>query len=179
MKAAADNDYTPALNDLAIYYARGTGTKKNEAKAYELYNYAAGLGDSAAMYNVGYVLLKGQGVKQDPTRAIKWLELSAQNHVPCAALDLGVVYTEGKYVKQDTAAAKEWFRNAIKYATNSETFTLNLPLPHDSSKIGPVADQFAEFMVNKTLNASTPSTTSDAQKLMQDIAKEFSDKCWQ
>lgn len=177
MKAAADNDYSPALNDLAIYYARGTGTKKNEAKAYELYNYAAGLGDSAAMYNVGYVLLKGQGIKQDPPRGIKWLELSAKKQVPCAALDLGIVYTEGKYVKQDPATAKEWYRNAIKYAINSETFSLSLPANAEkSSNIGPLAEQFAEFMYTKTLS-STPS--ADSEKLMQDIAKQFADKCWQ
>lgn len=56
---AADMGYTPAIKALADSYYSGDGVEKNLDKALFLYMQAADMGDGAAQFNLGIILLKG------------------------------------------------------------------------------------------------------------------------
>lgn len=61
--AAADQDYPPAINVLAIVYALGQlGVPEDDAKAAELWQKAAELGSDRAMLNLARALERGTGV---------------------------------------------------------------------------------------------------------------------
>ena len=57
----------------------GGGTKRDPVKAMQWYRRAATLGDTAAMYKMGVILLKGLlGQPRDPSEGITWLKQAAE-----------------------------------------------------------------------------------------------------
>ncbi len=72
-KAAAGGQ-KEAINDLAIFYMKGIGVKKNELKAFELFKKAAEMGDSAAQINVALIYAWGEGLPNDKIKAYKNLK---------------------------------------------------------------------------------------------------------
>ena len=53
-------------------YYYGKGVEQDYSKALEWLKKAADAGNSAAMYNIGYMYEYGKGVEQDYTKALEW-----------------------------------------------------------------------------------------------------------
>lgn len=78
-KRAADMDYAPAIKALADSHYSGDGTEEDKHQALLLYIHAADLGDGAAQFNAGVILLRGYGVPKNPALAYYYLCLATIN----------------------------------------------------------------------------------------------------
>lgn len=78
-KRAADMDYAPAIKALADSYYSGDGVDEDRHQALSLYIRAADLGDGAAQFNAGIILLRGYGVPKNAMLAYYYLCLATMN----------------------------------------------------------------------------------------------------
>lgn len=58
--------------NLGVCYKKGTGVAVDHAKAAELYQKAADMGDAAAICNLGVCYYNGTGVKKDIDKALRY-----------------------------------------------------------------------------------------------------------
>jgi len=59
-------------------YLNGTGVKKDETRAFELFKKAAYQGDRGAQYELALCYWQGKGVAVDRANAYAWLKISAE-----------------------------------------------------------------------------------------------------
>lgn len=78
-KRATDMDYPPAIKALADSYYSGDGVDKNHQQALALYIRASDLGDGAAQFNAGVILLRGYAGEPDIALAYYYLCLATMN----------------------------------------------------------------------------------------------------
>ncbi len=78
-KRAADMDYAPAIKALADSYYSGYGVDEDKNQALLFYIRAADLGDGAAQFNAGVILLRGYAENQDNALAYYYLCLATMN----------------------------------------------------------------------------------------------------
>ena len=109
---AADQNYAPAINNLARLYADGRGVKADPAKAIELWSRAAESGNVTARFNLGVQYANGSGVKKDPAKAAEYLRQAAEGGLAEAQFALAGFYREGIGVKQDPEAARQWYQRS-------------------------------------------------------------------
>ncbi|KAJ1557885.1 hypothetical protein HK405_014930 [Cladochytrium tenue] len=96
---ASKQNHPGATYRSAVCYEVGAGTKRDHNRAVQFYRKAATLGDTAAMYKYGMVLLGGLlGVAKNPREGVTWLKRAANQAdatTPHALHELGILY-EGK-----------------------------------------------------------------------------------
>ena len=109
---AADQQYAPAINNLARLYADGRGVAADPAKAIDLWSRAAAAGNNTARFNLGVQYANGSGVKKDEAKAAEYLEQAAEGGLAEAQFALAGFYRDGLGVQQDEAAARLWFQRA-------------------------------------------------------------------
>ncbi|KAI8350157.1 hypothetical protein BD560DRAFT_314078, partial [Blakeslea trispora] len=115
-----------------VCYEVGAGTKRDKNHAMQFYRKAANLGDQAAMYKLGVILLKGfLGQPKNPREGISWLRRAAQkadaDH-PHALHELGLAFEkEGiPSILPDLNYARELFTQAAQYGFAPSQFKLGL-----------------------------------------------------
>lgn len=83
----------------AVCYEVGAGTKKDSSRAVQFYRKAAALGDNAAMFKLGMILLNGSlNQAKNSREGVTWLKRAASQadaDMPHALHELAVIY-EGK-----------------------------------------------------------------------------------
>ena len=90
LQHAADSGSAEGAHRLALVFAQGlAGTPRNDARALELFEKAAALGNQRAQANIGILYFRGQGVPRDLVQARAWLEKAAANNDPYALYALG------------------------------------------------------------------------------------------
>lgn len=109
---AADQNYAPAINNLARLYADGRGVKQDVPKAIELWSKAAESGNTTARFNLGLQYAAGVGVKKDMKKAAEYLLQAAESGLPEAQFAVAGYYRDGTGVPKDMAAARQWYDRA-------------------------------------------------------------------
>lgn len=131
----ADNNNLSAKTYLGTLYFKGQGVEADVNKGLAMIMDAAKqgfeqakhiatalnmelaqLGDTKAMYNVGYMCLNGWGgeEKVDPAKCIDWLEIAAQNGHARSAKVLSQIYSKGKFgVARDEEKA-DYYSNLVQ-----------------------------------------------------------------
>lgn len=109
---AVDQQYAPAINNLARLYADGRGVPADPAKAIELWSRAAAAGNNTARFNLGVQYANGNGVTADPKKAAEYLEQAAEGGLAEAQFALADFYRQGLGVPKDEAAARLWYQRA-------------------------------------------------------------------
>jgi uncharacterized protein len=109
---AAEQNYAPALNNLARLYADGRGVKQDVPKAIELWSKAAEAGNVTARFNLGLQYAAGIGVKKDMKKAAEYLLQAAESGLPEAQFAVAGYYRDGTGVSKDMAAARQWYDRA-------------------------------------------------------------------
>ena len=109
---AADQNYAPAINNLARLYADGRGVKQDVPKAIELWSKAAEAGNTTARFNLGLQYAAGVGVKKDMKKAAEYLLQAAESGLPEAQFAVAGYYRDGTGVPKDMAAARQWYDRA-------------------------------------------------------------------
>jgi TPR repeat protein len=90
LQHAADSGSAEGAHRLGLVFAQGqAGTARNDARALELFEKAAALGNQRAQINVGILYFRGQGVPRDLVQARAWLEKAAARNDPYALYALG------------------------------------------------------------------------------------------
>lgn len=69
---AANQDYSPAFNDIGYMYEHGEGVSKDASKAIYYYRKGASLGDTSCMIALGWIYRFGEIVPQDVQEAKRW-----------------------------------------------------------------------------------------------------------
>ena len=78
-KRLAENGEANSQGSLAIMYAEGWGTQKNERQAYYWYRQSAEQGNWLSQYNLGEIYAFGNGVPEDMQKAYFWFWLACNN----------------------------------------------------------------------------------------------------
>lgn len=83
--------YSYALTELGVCCLNGRGLRKNEKRAFSLFQQAAYLGSAPAMHSLAVCYFNGTGVVKDNRLALEWCRKAAKNHDGMAILDLGLL----------------------------------------------------------------------------------------
>ncbi|KIM30896.1 hypothetical protein M408DRAFT_21716 [Serendipita vermifera MAFF 305830] len=115
---AAKQNHPSASYRVAVCNELGVGTRKDASRAFAFYRKAASLGDTAAMYKLGMILLSGSlGQPKNTREAIGWLKRAAEQadeDNPHALHELGLLHEapNSNVVVHDEAYAKDLFTKA-------------------------------------------------------------------
>lgn len=115
---AAKQNHAAATYRVAVCNEIGVGTRKEPPRAAAFYRKAASLGDTAAMYKLGMILLQGSlGEGRNPREAVGWLRRAgeqADEDNPHALHELALLHedTSEQIVPHDPLQAKEYFSRA-------------------------------------------------------------------
>lgn len=115
---AAKQNHAAACYRVAVCNEIGAGTRKEPQRAAAFYRKAASLGDTAAMYKLGTILLRGSlGMNPNPREAVGWLKRAAEQadeENPHALHELAVLHEQpqSQVVPYDPAYAKELYTRA-------------------------------------------------------------------
>ncbi|TFY79882.1 hypothetical protein EWM64_g4129 [Hericium alpestre] len=115
---AAKQNHAAATYRVAVCNEIGAGTRKEPPRAAAFYRKAASLGDTAAMYKLGMILLQGAlGEAKNPREAIGWLRRAAEQadeENPHALHELALLHEtlDGEFLLYDPLKAKELYTRA-------------------------------------------------------------------
>ncbi|TCD67651.1 hypothetical protein EIP91_012161 [Steccherinum ochraceum] len=115
---AAKQNHAAASYRVAVCNEIGAGTRREPQRAAAFYRKAASLGDTAAMYKLGVVLLRGTlGEQPNPREAVGWLRRAAEQadeENPHALYELALLHeaTTSQVVPYDPVYAKDLYTRA-------------------------------------------------------------------
>ena len=129
LQAAKQNNSSAAYR-VAVCNEIGAGTRRDPARAAAFYRKAASLGDTAAMYKLGMILLLGSlGEQKNPREAINWLKRAAEQadeENPHALHELAMLHEmpNSQFVVHDPAYAKQLYTQAAHLGYIQSQFKL-------------------------------------------------------
>lgn len=115
---AAKQNHAAACYRVAVCNEIGAGTRREPQRAAAFYRKSASLGDTAAMYKLGTILLRGAlGEQANPREAVGWLRRAAEQadeENPHALHELALLYEAANsgVVPHDPHYAKELYTRA-------------------------------------------------------------------
>ncbi|CAG8541605.1 12014_t:CDS:2, partial [Ambispora leptoticha] len=131
---ASKQNHSSATYRTAVCYELGAGTKRDPHRATQFYRKAAALGDTAAMFKLGKILLSGSlSQTKNPREAVTWLKRAAQKadaENPHALHDLGLLHEKKDIQKEipsiihDERFALEQFHKAADLGYAPSCFKL-------------------------------------------------------
>lgn len=127
---AAKQNQPAACYRVAVCNEIGAGTKRDNGRAFMFYRKAASLGDVAAMYKLGMILLTGRlDQPKDPREAVNWLKRAAEEadeDNPHALHELGLLHEmpDSSIVVFDPAYARDLFTRAAQLGYAPSQFKL-------------------------------------------------------
>ncbi|PBK96533.1 HCP-like protein [Armillaria gallica] len=127
---AAKQNHASACYRVAVCNEIGAGTRKEPERAANFYRKAASMGDTAAMYKLGMILLHGSlGQQRNPREAVGWLRRAAEQadeENPHALHELGLLYEmkSGQVVPHDPIYAKGLFTQAAHLGYTQSQYKL-------------------------------------------------------
>ena len=129
LQAAKQNNPSAAYR-VAVCNEIGAGTRRDPARAAAFYRKAASLGDTAAMYKLGMILLLGSlGEQKNPREAINWLKRAAEQadeENPHAVHELAMLHEmpNSQFVVHDPGYAKQLYTQAAHLGYIQSQFKL-------------------------------------------------------
>lgn len=107
-KIAAECGRRDSMKSLALCYANGWGTDRDENEMVFWLQKAANLGQAEAQYHLAMAYWDGKGTVQNDQQAIYWLNSSASHKNPDALYFLGKITFEGERVTPFQAQGVEY-----------------------------------------------------------------------
>ena len=127
---AAKQNHSAASYRVAVCNEIGAGTRRDPPRAFAFYRKAASLGDTAAMYKLGMVLLSGGlGQPKNPREAVAWLRRAAEQadeDNPHSLHELGLLHEnpDSQIVPYDPTYAKNLFSKAAQLGYTQSQYRL-------------------------------------------------------
>ncbi|KAI9350873.1 hypothetical protein BDR26DRAFT_513183 [Obelidium mucronatum] len=131
---ASKQNHPAAAYRAAVCYEVGAGTKKDYSRSVQFYRKSAALGDTAAMYKLGMILLNGLlNQVKNPREGVTWLKRAgsqADETTPHALHELATLY-EGKgetngIVIPDPAYAHDLYRRGAQLGYSPSQYKLGV-----------------------------------------------------
>ncbi|KAJ3382189.1 hypothetical protein HDU80_001595 [Chytriomyces hyalinus] len=131
---ASKQNHPSATYRAAVCYEVGAGTKRDYARSVQFYRKSAALGDTAAMYKLGMILLNGLlNQPRNPREGVTWLKRAgsqADETTPHALHELAALY-EGKgetngVVIPDPAYAHDLYRRGAQLGYSPSQYKLGV-----------------------------------------------------
>lgn len=112
LQLSANQNYPPALYEMAVFLRAGELMPKDEKKALAYFQKAAALNSSKAKVALGKMYLSGSGgVKKDTSKGLELLEMAAIDNEPTVFAELAAIYETGiGNVQLDLPKALEYKR---------------------------------------------------------------------
>ena len=120
---AAEQDYWPAMNNLACMYRDGTGIEQSKEKAFELFLKAAQNELMLAQYNVARCFEHGAGVAKNFDLAFDWYNAAGKQGDAISLFKCGCFYFDGMGRPKDKKRGFDFFKQA---AEKSHTHSIYL-----------------------------------------------------
>jgi TPR repeat protein len=126
-----------AQTDLAFSYYTGSGVEQDLARAAELFQDSALLGNTMAQWMLGLMHLNGEGLVRDPEQSIEWLTIASELNHPDAQFYLGLMYDRGYGTDANKDLAYHWYSRSAEQGQLNAQFSLGI-LYYDgrSTKVG-------------------------------------------
>ncbi len=160
-----------AAFELGAMYHDGIGVKKNEEKAFQLFEAAARAGERMSQFNVGMMYLKGEGTEKDYVVARRWLTQSMNGGNPRAPYQLALMYYRGLGATKDFAKAKEYFEKAALMGLPEAAFNLGIVYIRGEGTKQDFVEGYAWLAVARTYGY--PSADASLKKLEEGIPDEM------
>ncbi|KAJ3066165.1 hypothetical protein HDU99_003927, partial [Rhizoclosmatium hyalinum] len=131
---ASKQNHPAAAYRAAVCYEVGAGTKKDYSRSVQFYRKSAALGDTAAMYKLGMILLNGLlSQPKNPREGITWLKRAgsqADETTPHALHELATLY-EGKgetngVIIPDPSYAHDLYRRGAQLGYSPSQYKLGV-----------------------------------------------------
>ena len=163
-------------------YLKGDILKKNEKKAFELFEKAASKNDEKGLYKLAECYLNGWGVTQNASNAVVYFEKCAKLGNKDAMITLSDMYAEGKGISKDLPKALYWKEKlghmdvlgaqkfVIAYASSTEYEHPNvsanelLKIAQDNLKFG--NRPWAKFCYERAISLGNIEATYEYGKLL-------------
>ncbi|KAI9295849.1 HCP-like protein [Neoconidiobolus thromboides FSU 785] len=129
---ASKQNHPAATYRTGVCYEFGAGTKRDHHRSLQFFRKAAALGDTAAMFKVGMVLLKGGlGQQPNPREGITWLKraaAAADEENPHALHELASCYEKGGIpsIIADPSYSRELYTQAAQLGYAHSQFKLGV-----------------------------------------------------
>lgn len=120
---AADAGDSTGICNLGVLF-----TDTDCARALELFEKAAGMGNVSAVRNAAVLLRTGGGVPMDPERAAIWLEKGVEMGDPSCGAVLAHMLRVGEGVPEDKPRAAELYRRAAEAGDRDSMYDLAMML---------------------------------------------------
>lgn len=123
---SAQQEYVPAVYELAEIYLSNESGLFDAEKGIELLKKAANQGFADAEMRLGQLTIMGEYVDRDDEKAIKLIESAVSKDCAEAILLLGICYFHGEGVAQDKEKALEYFNRAAEKGANGSNYFIEL-----------------------------------------------------
>ncbi len=110
-RKAADKGSTPAMVELGVLLANGSGVSENQEEARKLFERAAAAGNPRGVTSLAALSSAGSALL-DPVKERAMLAKAVEANSPEAEYQLGLMYANGTGGPQDDAAARTMFEKA-------------------------------------------------------------------
>ena len=124
LRAKANANEIPAMEDLARRLIQGAGVTKDQQAGAGWLLRAAQLGSAQSAFNVAVMYERGFVVERDSTRAIEWYRKAVDANLPVAKHNLALLLRDGKGAARDGKEAVELLRSAARQGMAASMFTL-------------------------------------------------------
>jgi TPR repeat protein len=128
LKTAADLGDSDAQVNLGYMYARGQGTKADQAEAMRLYRLSADSGNGEGMNAIAYKYTYGTGVPIDMKMAVRWYCRAIAQGNPRALNNLGLLHAQGVGIAFDMDEALDLWRQSAELGHANAMLNLGLAL---------------------------------------------------
>ncbi|RGP37624.1 caspase family protein [Pseudotabrizicola alkalilacus] len=112
-EAAMAQGYLAAWHQLGNLYLKGSGVAMDEARAFELFLYAAERGHVEDQHNIGVAYLNGRGVAKDEAKARAWFNRAIEQNWAASLNRLGLMMERGQGGAADIDGALAYYTRAV------------------------------------------------------------------
>lgn len=112
LKPLVELGYPPALYQQAGLYENGFGLPRDNVKAFDLYQRAAGRGIAEAQFSLAQMYLEGRGTVKSDRQGFEYTRRAAEKGLAAAQYNVAVMYQKGDVTTQSYAKAAVWYEDA-------------------------------------------------------------------
>lgn len=140
LQSGADLGDSDAEVNLGYMYARGQGTRVDQAEALRLYRLSADQGNGEGMNALAYKYTFGTGVPVDMKAAMRWYCQAITLGNPRALTNLGLLLAQGTGVTPDMDEARNLWRQAAETGHVNAMFDLGISLAQPDPQTMPLVE---------------------------------------
>ena len=111
-RAAADQEFPLAQNNLGTLYYQGRGVAQSNVEAARWFKKSSNHGFAEAQCNLGDLFHRGRGVSQSDKEAARWYKKAADQGLARAQCNMGTLFEKGSGVAQSDVEAFRWYKKA-------------------------------------------------------------------